>query len=134
MSDESYVAICTKKGTIVSDDEKRIPAKFYRNDAGNQPVRDWLMKLDIADRKVIGADIKTVEYGWPIGMPTCRSMGRGLYEVRSALPSSKIARVLFCIYGEDMVLLHGFIKKTQKTPKQDLDLALDRKNNLEAKQ
>lgn len=133
MSDEIHVAICTKKGTIVSDDEKRIPAKFYRNDAGNQPVRDWLIKLNIADRKVIGTDIKTVEYGWPIGMPTCRSMGKGLYEVRSTLPSSKIARVLFCIYGEDMVLLHGFIKKTQKTPKQDLELALDRKTKLEAK-
>lgn len=118
----------------MSDDEKRIPAKFYQNSAGNQPVRDWLMKLDVADRKVIGADIKTVEYGWPVGMPACRSMGKGLYEVRSNLPSSKIAQILFCIYGQDMVLLHGFVKKTQKTPKQDLDLALDRKTNLETKQ
>jgi len=91
------------------------------------------MKLDLADRKTIGADIKTVEFGWPIGMPTCRSMGKGIYEVRSSLSGGKIARVLFCIYNEEMVLLHGFIKKTQKTPKQDLDLSLDRKNKVEAR-
>ena len=90
------------------------------------------MKLDVADRKTIGADIKTVEFGWPIGMPTCRPMGKGLYEVRSSLANGRIARVLFCIYDEQMVLLHGFIKKSQKTPKQVLELALDRKNKVEA--
>ena len=72
-----------------------------------------------------------VELGWPIGMPTCRPLGKGLYEVRSNLPSNKIARTIFCIYFGKMVLLHGFIKKTQKTPKQDLELALDRKSKLE---
>jgi phage-related protein len=110
---------------------KRIPAKFYRTEVGNEPVREWLKQLAPESRKVIGIDIKTVEYGWPIGMPTCRAMGKGLYEVRSNLPDGTIARVLFCIYQEHMVLLHGFIKKTQKTPKQDLDLALMRKKNLE---
>jgi phage-related protein len=94
--------------------EKRVPARFYQTDSGNEPVREWLKQLEVSDRKIIGADIKTVEYGWPIGMPTCRSMGKGLYEVRSSLPSEKIARVLFCIYEEEMILLHGFIKKTQK--------------------
>ena len=116
----------------MADDQKRIPALFYQSESGKQPVRDWLMKLDVADRKKIGTDIKTVEFGWPIGMPTCRAMGKGLYEVRSSLAGGRIARVLFCIYNEQMVLLHGFIKKTQKTPKQELELALDRKNKVEA--
>ena len=95
-------------------------------------MREWLKQLAPAERRVIGVDIKTVEYGWPIGMPTCRPMGKGLYEVRSNLPDGTIARVLFCIDQEHLVLLHGFIKKSQKTPKQDLDLALTRKRNLEA--
>jgi phage-related protein len=81
---------------------------------------------------LIGADIKTVEFGWPIGMPTCRPMGDGLFEVRTNLPQNKIARVLFCFYEGKMILLHGFIKKSQKTPKQQLDLALERKHTLEA--
>ena len=110
---------------------KRIPAKFYKTEAGNEPVREWLKQLDPKNRKVIGIDVKTVEYGWPIGMPTCRSMGKGLYEVRSNLSDGTIARVLFCIYQKNMVLLHGFIKKTQKTPKRELDLALKRKQTLE---
>ena len=92
------------------------------------------MKLTVADRKTIGADIKTVEFGWPIGMPTCKPMGKGLYEVRSSLTGGRIARVLFCICDSQMVLLHGFIKKTQKTPKQELDLALERKTKVEASQ
>ncbi|MGB3137820.1 MAG: type II toxin-antitoxin system RelE/ParE family toxin [Nodosilinea sp.] len=114
-------------------DAKRLPARFYQSEGGNEPAREWLRQLDVSERKIVGADIKTVEYGWPIGMPTCRPMGKGLYEVRSSLPGGKIARVLFCIYEEDMILLHGFIKKTQKTPAQDLDLALKRKSILEAK-
>jgi phage-related protein len=113
--------------------EKIVPARFYQTETGNEPVREWLKQLEASDRKIVGADIKTVEYGWPIGMPTCRSMGKGLYEVRSDLPSGKIARVLFCIYEEKMILLHGFIKKTQKTSAQDLDLALKRKRILEAR-
>ncbi|WP_019502983.1 type II toxin-antitoxin system RelE/ParE family toxin [Pseudanabaena sp. PCC 6802] len=113
--------------------EKRVSARFYQNETGNEPVREWLKQLELLERKIVGTDIKTVEYGWPVGMPTCRAMGKGLYEVRSTFPNGNIARVLFCIYEEEMVLLHGFIKKTQKTPKQDLDLALKRKRTLEAK-
>lgn len=126
------MSVCTRKGTIVADNQKRIPALFYQSESGKQPVRDWLMKLEVADRKIIGTDIKTVEFGWPIGMPTCRPMGKGLYEVRSSLMGSRIARVLFCIYNGQMILLHGFIKKSQKTPKQELDTALDRKRKVEA--
>jgi len=95
-------------------------------------VREWLKQLEACDRKQIGIDIKTVEYGWPIGMPTCRPMGNGLYEVRSDLSNGKMARILSCIYAGNLILLHGFMKKTQKTPAQDLDLALKRKQKLEA--
>lgn len=107
---------------------KRIHVIFYRTEAGNEPVRDWLKSLTpVEDRKQIGIDIKMVEFGWPIGMPVCRPIGDGLYEVRSTLSSRRIARVLFYIDAKSrMVLLHGFIKKSQKTPKTDLELA--RKN------
>jgi len=78
------------------------------------------------DRRAIGADLKTVEYGWPIGMPTCRLIRDGLWEVRCSLPNNRIARVLFFTTDEYLVLVHGFIKKTQTTPKQDIDLAFKR--------
>ena len=106
---------------------KRLPAYFYRSDAGREPVREWLKSLDPEDRKVIGEDIKDVEFSWPIGLPLVRSLGRDLWEVRSSLPRGRIARVLFCVAQERMVLLHGFIKKTQKTLPHDIDLALKRK-------
>jgi phage-related protein len=106
---------------------KRLPARFYRSDSGREPVREWLKGLDAADRRIIGKDIKDVEFAWPIGMPLVRSLGRDIWEVRSSLPLGRIARVLFCVEREGMVLLHGFMKKTQKTPKQDIDLALARK-------
>ncbi len=112
----------------MSDDEKRVPVAFYRTAAGNEPVREWLKDQPAADRKVIGIDIKTVEYGWPIGMPVCRSIAshKGMWEVRSNISSGRIARVLFCIGDGRLVLLHGFIKKVQRTPKTDLDLAARR--------
>ena len=106
---------------------KRLPARFYRSNSGREPVREWLRKLDAEDRKILGEDIKDVEFSWPIGMPLVRALGRELWEVRSNLPRGRIARVLFCVETECMVLLHGFIKKTQKTPQSDLDLALKRK-------
>ena len=106
---------------------KRLPARFYRLDSGREPVRDWLKDLEPEDCKIVGDDIKDVEFAWPIGMPLVRSLGDGLWEVRSDLISGRIARVIFTVEHECMVLLHGFIKKTQKTPKQDLDLALKRK-------
>ena len=93
---------------------KRLPARFYRSASGREPAREWLKSLDAADRKVIGGDIKDVEFSWPIGMPLVRSLGRDIWEVRSSLPRGRIARVLFCVEQESMVLLHGFMKKTQK--------------------
>jgi phage-related protein len=111
-------------------DLKRLTARFYRSDSGREPVREWLKSLDEADRRIIGEDIKDVEFSWPIGMPLVRSLGRDLWEVRSSLPHGRIARVLFCVAPNCMVLLHGFMKKTQKTPKQDIDLALRRKKGV----
>lgn len=111
---------------------KKIPAFFYQSASGAEPVRDWLLTLDADDRRVIGVDIATVEYGWPVGMPTCRSLGDGLWEVRSSLPSRREARVIFVVIEERMVLLHAFIKKSQKTPKSDLDLALKRMKEVKS--
>ncbi|ADW68046.1 protein of unknown function DUF891 [Granulicella tundricola MP5ACTX9] len=107
---------------------KRMDVVFFRTAAGGEPVREWLRNLEpVEDRKRIGMDIQTVEFGWPVGMPTCRALKDGLYEVRTNLTHGRIARVLFYIDSrERMVLLHGFIKKTQKTPDEDMDLA--RKN------
>lgn len=104
---------------------KRIHAFFFRTAAGGEPVREWLKSLQpVEDRKRIGLDIKTVEFGWPIVMPTCRPLQDGLYEVRTNLSNSRIARVLFYIDVQSrMILLHGFIKKTQKTPDEDMNLA-----------
>ena len=106
---------------------KRLPARFYRSGAGREPVREWLKSLEPSDRRIIGEDIKDVEFSWPVGMPLVRSLGRSIWEVRSSLPHGRIARVLFCIEPECMVLLHGFIKKSQKTPQNDVDLAIKRK-------
>jgi phage-related protein len=108
---------------------KRVPAIFFRTEAGGEPVRNWLRGLGSPeDRKRIGEDIKTVEFGWPIGMPVCRPLGDGIYEVRTSLAQNRIARVLFYIDKKGrMVLLHGFMKKTQKTRDEDLELAKSNK-------
>ncbi|MEA2905994.1 MAG: hypothetical protein QOI12_3381 [Alphaproteobacteria bacterium] len=109
---------------------KRLPAAFYELPSGRQPVREWIKNLERADRKIIGQDIKDVEFSWPIGMPLCRSLGGGLWEVRSDLTRGRISRVLFCPVGGQMVLLHAFIKKTQKTPQADRNLALKRMKEI----
>lgn len=111
---------------------KKLPARFYRTAKGNEPVREWLLSLSDEDRKLVGADIATAEYAWPIGMPLSRSLGNGLFEIRTNLTDGKIARVIFAVADEHMALLHGFIKKTQKTPKPELDLALKRLKELKS--
>jgi phage-related protein len=111
---------------------KRLPARCYRSDSGREPVREWLKGLEPEDRKAIGEDIKDVEFSWPIGMPLVRSLGRELWEVRSSLPQGPIARVVFCVERDCMVLLHGFIKKTRTTPQHEIDLALKRKKGGDA--
>ena len=110
---------------------KRLPAHFYRSGSGREPVREWLKSLGPEDRKVIGEDIKEVEFSWPIGIPLVRSLGRELWEVRSSLRQGRIARVIFCVADRRMVLLHGFVKKSRKTPQRDIELALKRKTGGE---
>lgn len=105
---------------------KKVPARFFATVRGVEPVRVWLKGLDPEDRKTIGKDIQKVELGWPIGLPVCQSLGNGLWEVRSDISDGRIARVLFGFVDGTLVLLHGFIKKTQKTPTPDKNLALGR--------
>lgn len=113
------------------DRSKKIVGRFYATAAGRRPVREWLLGLSKDDRRVIGLDIQKVEFGWPIGMPYCRPLQRGMWEVRSDLAGGRIARVIFCIVAGEMVLLHGFEKKTQKTPTHDIELAFRRKREIE---
>jgi len=104
-----------------------LPAVFFRTETGREPVRDWLQELPKEERKIIGVDIMTVQFRWPLGMPLVGNVGSGIWEVRSKLPT-RIARTFFFVHEEEIVLLHGFIKKTRKTPKEDRALALQRKN------
>lgn len=108
----------------------RLEVVFYRTAAGKEPVREWLKSLSKQDRRTIGLDLKTVQFGWPLGMPLIRKLESGIWEVRSSL-DKRIARVLFTTIGNKMVLLHGFIKKAQKTPAGDIELARSRKADLE---
>ena len=108
-----------------------ISLRFYKTASGNEPVREWLRDMDETDRRIIGTDLMTLQWGWPIGMPLCCPMGSGLWEVRSTLDSHRISRVLFCLSDGQIVALHGIIKKTQKTPKQDLKFARDRQKEVE---
>ena len=109
-----------------------IPVVFYRTAGGTEPVIDWLRSLPPEDRRAIGTDLATVQFGWPIGMPLCRSLGGGLWEVRSVLPSRRIARLGFFVHEGRIGVVHGFIKKTQKTPAADLDLARRRMEEMVA--
>lgn len=117
---------------MTSGGPRKIPVVFYRTRSGGEVVLDWLRSLDEKDRNAVGQDLMRVQYRWPVGMPLCRAMGNGLWEVRSALPSKTIARVLFCIEDDRILVLHGFIKKSQKTPDSDLELARKRKREFEA--
>ena len=109
---------------------QKIELRFYRTAAGKEPVREWLLGMDVMDRHQLGRDLMRVQWQWPVGMPLCRSLGQGLWEVRTTLATSKIARVLFCLHDGMLVALHGFIKKTQKTPDEDLALARKRQKEL----
>lgn len=105
---------------------------FFRTDGGVEPVRDWLKGLPEADRREVGRDLMRAQWRWPVGMPLCRALGDGLWEVRTRLPSSRIARVLICADGGELVALHAFIKKTQKTPAEDLAIARKRHKELKS--
>jgi phage-related protein len=108
---------------MANDQPPEVPVRFYRSSTGREPVLEWLRSLDREDRRAIGLDLMRVQFGWPIGMPLVRSLKDGLWEVRSSLPSRKIARLILCFHHQTLVVLHGFIKKTQTTPAEELDLA-----------
>jgi phage-related protein len=116
---------------LMIDRSKKLVARFFESASGNKPVRSWLLDLDANDRRTIGKDVQKVEFGWPIGRPHCAPLSHGLWEVRSDLAGNRIARIIFAIVDGEMVLLHGFIKKTQKTEKADLNLALRRRKELQ---
>lgn len=108
----------------------RLRMVFFKTEGGREPVREWLLALPRAERQAIGTDLLDVQYGWPVGMPLVRKLDDDLWEVRSDL-SGRIARVLFTIEEKTLVALHGFIKKSQKTPQDDLDLAKNRLRTLQ---
>lgn len=111
----------------------RLHMLFFKTTAGNEPVREWLKSLPLEERKIIGDDLKTAQYGWPLGMPLIRKLEPALWEVRSRL-RNRIARVIFTVEDDTMVLLHGFIKQSQKTPVEDLQLARQRLKSLRGNQ
>lgn len=121
------------------EEQIKLKVKFFRSASGNEPVRDWLKSLSREDMKAIGEDIQTVQWGWPLGMPLVRKLEKDLWEIRVHL-KDRIARILFTIVSHKeenaenpenfIVLLHGFIKKTQKIPKEELDLAQKRRREL----
>ena len=106
---------------------KTLTVFFFKSPAGNEPVRDWLKLRTPEEKKAIGEDIKAVEFSWPVGYPQVTKLDKDLWEVRTYLPDG-ICRIFFTVWKKNMVLLHSIIKKTQKTPQQDLDLAKKRRN------
>ena len=109
----------------------KIAVVFYRTPGGAEVVRDWMKALPESDRKVIGLDLMRLQFRWPIGMPLCRPLGGGLFEIRSDLDGNRIARVLFAFFDGRLLALHGFIKKTQQTPAKELELARRRKSEFD---
>lgn len=107
--------------------ERKTPLEvnFYKTESGKEPVREWLSSLTKDDKKVIGEDIKTVQFGWPLGMPLVEKIEPNLWEVRTRLKDG-IARILFTLISQKIIIVHGFIKKSKKIPKDDLELAIKR--------
>ena len=101
---------------------------FFKTDAGREPVREWIRGLDGEDRKVIGTDLRTVQFGFPVGMPLCRPLGDGLHELRTSLPSKREARLIFFQDGQMLIILDGFIKKTKETPAKQLQISRRRRS------
>jgi phage-related protein len=116
--------------SMVNTLQKKIPLLFYRHASGSEPVREWLKGLAEPDRHAIGLDLMRAQWRWPIGMPLCRPLGNGLWEVRTNLPNNRIARVFVCPHDGTLVALHAFVKKTQKTPDDELALARRRQKEL----
>jgi phage-related protein len=117
---------------MVGTTPQKTPLYFYRSAAGKESIHEWLKSLDEPDRQAVGQDLMRAQWRWPVGMPLCRAMGQGLWEIRTDLPSNRIARVLLCLHEGSLVALHGFIKKTQKTPDDELALARKRQKELKS--
>ena len=109
----------------------KIPLVFFRNSEQLEPAREWLKRLPQAERRAIGKDLLRAQWRWPVGMPLCRPLGNGLWEVRTNLPTNRTSRVFLCHYHGHLVALHGFIKKSRCTPDEDLALARSRQRELE---
>jgi phage-related protein len=110
---------------------RKIELVFYRTLSGNEPVREWLIDLPVANRREVGLDLQRVQYRWPVGMPLVRPLGKGLFEVRTPLPDGTTTRVLFCFHCSELYALHGFIKKTQATSALDLEIARKRQKEVQ---
>ena len=111
---------------------KPIPLVFWRSLTGREPVRDWLNELSREDKRTIGRDMAKVQYGWPMGLPLCRPLSAGLWEMRASLPSKREARIFFGFHDGTLIAVHAMIKKVQKTPAEDLALARQRFKELQA--
>ena len=125
-----YTDTYGKLKMVLENAPRKIELVFFRNDTGGEPVRDWLKGLDVAERRAIGTDLLRAQWRWPVGMPLCRPMGKGLWEVRTDLPGNRTSRVLICLYRDRLLALHGFIKKTRATPGDELTLARKRQKEL----
>jgi phage-related protein len=111
---------------------RKVPVVFYRTAAGREVVRDWLRELDAEDRGAIGMDLMRLQFRWPVGMPLCRALGDGIWELRSDLKGNRIARVLFAFVEERLVVLNAFIKKSRKTPSAEIETARRRMHEFKS--
>lgn len=119
----------TNNGTLQADIRPVLNVAFYRSMSGTEPVLEWIRTLETQERKIVGEELRTVQLGWPLGMPLVRKMESGLWEVRVTLPN-RIARILFTASRDEMILLHAFIKKSHQTPREELDVARKRMKDL----
>jgi len=110
--------------------DKKLKVVFYKTESQNEPVKDWILKLSKDDKKIIGENILTLQYTWPVGMPLVRTIEENLFEIRICLSNKQNIRVMFTLFNKTMILLHIFVKKTQKTPKKELKLTLKRKKHF----
>jgi phage-related protein len=116
----------------MADDLRPISLRFWRSATGREPVREWLNELSREEKRTIGRDLAKVQFGWPVGLPLCRPLGQGLWEVRSSLPNRREARVLFGFHDGILIALHAFFKRTQKTPRDDLTIARQRSDEVQS--
>jgi len=114
---------------IPKNEEKGFKAVFFETENGNQPARDFIKGLSKDDKRIVGADIRVIQNSFPIGLPLVRKIKHGLWEIRSVVKDG-ISRIFFTFINEEIILLHGFVKKTQKTPSKEIDIATGRINEF----